>query len=374
MRRDLAERLLSQILGWGPEEKAAERGLLEDFSAYKYDEYQQFAPGRRFLESLALWLRQFKSRDERRAAYQFVKERLVFISDAEMNHLVELAYPTFVRPHLMEQVATATGLEPYRVKAITTSNEYRKQLRQTLVLGLSDGARTDRFRRANPLAISNEQIWHAYDISQAKAEDLKQELKKDLDKLDTDDNKEAKTEALFSTVVLLDDFTASGTSYIRQKNDGTWGGKIPKILQALEADESLSTLIQPDGIKVIIILYVAAPQAVEYIEKQIPRFCFSRGDIEFRVVHRLSESTKLARPGDDPILDLALNPDYFDASVDDDNAKVGGTSFQLGYAGCQLPVVLSHNTPNNSIYLLWSEDASKVRGLFPRISRHRTFE
>ena len=374
MHRDLAERLLSQILGWGAEEKAAERGLLEDFAAYKYDEYQQFAPGRRFLESLALWLRQFKSLDERRAAYQFVKKRLVFISDAEMNHLVELAYPTFVRPHLMEQTAAATGLESYRAKAITMSNEYRRRLRQTLVLGLSDGARTDRFRRANPLVISNEQIWHAYDISQAKAEDLKQELEKDLDKLDTDDNKEAKTEALFSTVVLLDDFTASGTSYIRQKDDGSWGGKIPKILQALEGDESLSALIQPNGAKVILILYVAAQQAIEHIEKQISRFDFSRGDIEFQVVHRLSESTKLAHPGDSPILDLASNPAYFDASVDDDNAKVGGTSFQLGYAGCQLPVVLNHNTPNNSICLLWSEDTSKVRGLFPRISRHRTFE
>ena len=120
--------------------------------------------------------------------------------------------------------------------------------------------------------------------------------------------------------------------------------------------------------------YVAARQAIKYIERQIYRFDFSRGDIEFKVVHRLNASTKLARPGDGPILDLASNPDYFDASVDDDNAKIGGTSFQLGYAGCQLPVVLSHNTPNNSIYLLWAEDASKVPGLFPRISRHRTFE
>ncbi len=374
MRRDLAERLLSQILGWRPEEKAAERGLLEAFAAYKYDEYQQFAPGRRFLESLALWLRQFKSPAERRAAYEFVKKRLVFISDAEMNHLVELAYPTFVRPHLIAQTAAATGIESYRVKAITASSEYRRRLRQTLVLGLSDGARTDRFRRANPNIISNEQIWHAYDISQAKAEDLKQKLDEDLGKLSAGNNDNTKAKALFSTVVLLDDFTASGTSYIRQKADGSWGGKIPKILQALQDDEQLGTLIRPMGVKVIIILYVAARQAIKYIERQIYRFDFSRGDIEFKVVHRLNASTKLARPGDGPILDLASNPDYFDASVDDDNAKIGGTSFQLGYAGCQLPVVLSHNTPNNSIYLLWAEDASKVPGLFPRISRHRTFE
>ena len=374
MRRDLAERLLSQILGWKPEEKAAERGLLEDFAAYKYDEYQQFAPGRRFLESLALWLRQFKSLDERRIAYEFVKTRLVFISDAEMNHLVELAYPTFVRPHLITQTAVEMEIESYRVKTITESSEYRRRLRQTLVLGLSDGARTDRFRRANPNIISNEQIWHAYDPSQEKVGDLKQELEKDLDKLYAGDDENTKAEALFSTVVLLDDFTASGTSYIRQDGDGPWGGKIPKILRALEDDKHLGALIQPTGTKVIIILYVAAQQAVEHIERKISCFGFSRGDIEFRVVHQLSTSTKLTCSEDGPILDLASNPDYFDLSVDDDDATVGGTSFQLGYAGCQLPVVLSHNTPNNSIYLLWSEDTSKVRGLFPRVSRHRTFE
>ena len=102
MKRELAERLLAQIMGWAtPEEMAAERAFLEAFGAYKYDEYQQFSPGRRFLESLALWLRQFKPGDERRAAYDFVKQRLVFISDAEMNHLVELSFPTFVRSQVL---------------------------------------------------------------------------------------------------------------------------------------------------------------------------------------------------------------------------------------------------------------------------------
>ena len=374
MNRDLAERLLSRILDWSTEDKAAERGFLEDFAAYKYDEYQQFAPGRRFLESLALWLRQFQTLEERRIAYEFVKTRLVFISDAEMNHLVELAFPTFVRPHLIGKVAAATGVEPHRVKAITTSIEYRTRLRETLILGLSDGARTDRFRRANPQVISNEQIWHAYDLSQEKVQDLKRKLEKDLVSLDTGNSEDATTGALFSTVVLLDDFTASGTTYIRQEKDLSWGGRIPKILQALEDDGRLSALIQPVDVDVIIIIYVAAQQAVRYIKEQIPNLSFNKGNIEFKVVHELNESTKLARPQDDPILELAAKPEYFDTTVDDDNAAVGRTSFQFGYAGCQLPVVLSHNTPNNSIYLLWSEDVSKIRGLFPRVSRHRTFE
>ena len=42
-----------------------------------------FSPGRRFIESLALWLRQFETKEERRLAYDFVRERLIFISNAE---------------------------------------------------------------------------------------------------------------------------------------------------------------------------------------------------------------------------------------------------------------------------------------------------
>ena len=165
MKTELAERLLTQIMGWDVRQKARERRLLEALAAYKYDEYQQFAPGRRFLESLALWLRQFETLKQRQIAYEFVKSRLIFISDAEMKHLVELAYPNFIRPHLMLETAKETGLPIW--KALCECIQYRRRLRRTLVLGLSDGARTDWFRRANPTAISNEQIWHAYDISQS---------------------------------------------------------------------------------------------------------------------------------------------------------------------------------------------------------------
>ena len=143
LKRELAERLLAKIMGWNTHAIAAERAFLEAFAAYKYDEYQQFSPGRRFLESLALWLHQFKTNKERRVAYDFVKKSLVFISDAEMNHLVELSFPTFVRPHLIRQTAAAIGVCPRHVKFVTTSLAYKVLLRQTLVLGLSDGARTD---------------------------------------------------------------------------------------------------------------------------------------------------------------------------------------------------------------------------------------
>jgi hypothetical protein len=63
------------------------------------------------------------------------------------------------------------------VKRVVATPYYRMALRQTLFLGLSDGARTDVFRRANP-EISNEQIWHAYDFSDDKANSMGEKLLK----------------------------------------------------------------------------------------------------------------------------------------------------------------------------------------------------
>lgn len=372
MKRELAEKLLAQIMEWSDAEKASERAALDVFAAYKYDEYQQFTPGRRFLESLALWLRQFEKVEDRRAAYDFVRRRLVFISDAEMNHLVELAFPTLVRPRLISKAAEEANLEPFRIKAVMQTLEYRKLLRQTLVLGLSDGARTDRFRRANPLNISNEQIWHAYDVSNLKAEDLGTELTKDLRKI-LGEEPEA-SDAKFRTVVLLDDFTASGTSYLREDDEGGWTGKIPKTIRMLEQRDGLGALIADEGVQIIIVIYVAAAQAIEHINGLLPKTTFNKGQIEFKVVHELNEETRLDASRDTKIFSLVEAEESFDTNADDEHGKVGGTSVRYGYANCRLPIVLSHNTPNNSIFLLWADEVHKIQGLFPRVSRHRKFE
>ena len=372
MHRELAEKLLTQIMGWDNDVKAVERAALEAFATYKYDEYQQYSPGRRFLESLALWLRQFETPEERQHAYDFVRRRLVFISDAEIDHLVELAFPTIVRYHLLQKTALQSGASAHRVKHLTGTLEYRKNLRRTLFLGLSDGARTDRFRRANPLSISNEQIWHAYDISIPKVDDLREKLQRDIGQLNAQGGDAA--EATFQTIVLLDDFTASGTSYLRKTDEGVWKGKIHKIVEMLDDEGSLRSLIAKSDVKIIVILYIAAPQAIDHISPLLTERGFGRGHIEFWVVHELDPATKLKLETDPGILDLVNNDAYWDETADDEHAKVGGNSFRHGYADCALPVVLGHNTPNNSIFLLWAEDGSNVHGLFPRVSRHRKFE
>ena len=65
MKDALAENLLAHVLGWNAEDMARERPLLQAMASYKYDDYQQFSPGMRFIESLARWLASFTTADER---------------------------------------------------------------------------------------------------------------------------------------------------------------------------------------------------------------------------------------------------------------------------------------------------------------------
>ena len=367
MRDELAEALLAKVMSWSDEEKARETQILQDLARYKYDEYQQYAPGRRFIESLALWLRQFATLDERRTAYAFVRRRLIFIATSELKYLVELAYPTIIRPGLIRKAAAVSGVNPLRCKHVVKSPAYATVLRQTLFLGLSDGARTDVFRRAHP-EISNEQLWHAYDISEDKAASMRTKLRESiraqLERAPTD------AEASFHTVCLLDDFTASGTSYIRFQ-DGKWDGKIPRILENLQTDSPLSGIVAKNDLEVLVCIYVASNQAIEHIHSHLEKCKFDKGKVRLGVIHALPASARLDDTTDRDILALAANDQYFDSDADDQHSEIGGTSSRLGYADCRLPVVLAHNTPNNSIFLLRGEYAHTFTGLFPRVSRHK---
>ena len=140
---------LADLMKWDSERSRHEFAWLRLMSRMKYDGYQDFLAGKRFVESLAAWLQQFEE-THRETAYRFVRERLVFISPSEMNHLVELFYPDTVRPRLVRKVAESLGIPQYRVwadPAATTA--FKTLLRRTLFIELSDGARIDVFRHEN---------------------------------------------------------------------------------------------------------------------------------------------------------------------------------------------------------------------------------
>lgn len=368
MKEALAEKLLARVLQWGQREMSEERPSLLDMAAYKYDEYQQFSPGMRFIESLARWLDQFTTLEERRIAFTFVKNRLIFCSAAEMAHLVEMAYPDHIRPLLLRRVAAETSGNPRHAAKVAGSMAFRVRQRQCLFLGLSDGARIDVFRRANP-DLNHEQIWQTHELSQARVDELLDKLARGLRALQGSDPGPS---CKFRTVVLLDDFSASGSSYYMPRADGSTGGKIAAFHRGVtNAQDPLARLVNLANTEVILLLYMATEQAREHLRQHSDRLWGAFGvPCSIEVVQPLPSDIRLAASDGSslgPLIDR-----YYDDDVFDEHMRTGGTQDgKYGYAACGLPLVLHHNTPNNSIALLWSYEDREIRGLFPRVKRHK---
>lgn len=367
MRDTLAETLLAKILGWQPPDVARERPVLQAMASLKYDEYEQFSPGLRFIESLALWLNQFHEPSEREIAYQFIKKSLVFCSAEEMDHLVETAYHDYIRPILLGKSASEQNLNRRHVGRIASSVPFRMLQRQTLFLGLSDGARIDTFRRANGSDLYHEQIWQTHELPMDRGDELLKELSSDLTKI----NGAAVASPKFRTIVLLDDFSASGSSYYSIKNDGTTSGKIAKFLRNLTLENTaVHGLCDSNGIDIIILIYMATEQAIEHLSEAFRKAVPGVTRCDVRTVQFVPAKIKLNRGGHEEfnnLIEKYYDPETFDFHMQKGKTKDG----KYGYADCGLPVVLHHNTPNNSVAILWSYEHCKFRGLFPRIQRHR---
>jgi hypothetical protein len=368
MRDDLAEKLLAKIMRWTPEDIARERPDLQVMGKYKYDNYQRFSPGHRFLESLALWLEQFPQED-RPIAYNFIKGRLIFCSEPEMAQLVSMAYPDYIRPLLLKEVARSGGYPEYQITKIANSQDFKILRRQSLVLGLSDGSRIDLFRRLNREEINNEQVSMSYDISKTKAKDLKEKLREDIEEIIGEIPDEGI--CCFRCLFLLDDFSGSGKSYLRLDAEGKYDGKIWKVFNNIKkSDSPLSEILDRKNLLICVLLYMATEQAITYLKPLIKSLFQDNGyQYELLVIQQLDEEIKIQKGLDSDFFCLADK--HYDPKVETEATRVGGTeNVKFGFANCSLPLVLSHNTPNNSVALLWSYEYLKIRGLFPRVSRH----
>jgi len=369
MREALAERLLAQVMEWTPEDVARERPILQAMAAFKYDEYQQFSPGMRFVESLALWLSQFTTNEEKKVAYQFVQERLVFFSDAEIAHFISVVYPNYIRPLLIQRTATQKKIPTRNILKITQDPEFLLLRRRCLFLGLSDGARIDAFRRSNP-DLSHEQIRQTYELTPERSEKMLEVLRKDLNSISG--NTFPVTDSYFRMIFLLDDFSGSGISYLRREEEtAEFAGKIHSFYKDLiRQNGGSSQLINPDDLYVGLVIYVATDKSRIHLEEKL-ELLLKETSIEWgvQVIQPLGDNITLKK-SIDPLFHKMIDK-YYDPKVEDEHKKKGGVDdVKHGFAGCSLPVVLNHNTPNNSIFLLWSDpELYDVRGLFPRVSR-----
>ncbi|MGY4509638.1 phosphoribosyltransferase-like protein [Bradyrhizobium sp. USDA 3650] len=378
MNQDLGLKILGQIMDWPDERAREEFQWLRLMARLKYDGYRDFQAGMRFIESLATWLQQFTPA-ERETAYAFVRYTLVYIGPSEMHRLVEQFYPRTVRDRIIRTVAAERGIPTYRVLADADGRAAAERLRrQTLFMGLSDGARIDTVRHANVGLITNEQLVLATQVDRDKWADLLENLRADV----------GDPEARFRLVYLIDDFTGTGTTFLRyDQKKQKWKGKLIKFRESIESAVTAlgGDRILAPGWELCIHHYVASAGAAQAIvqrhQEALPAL---NGDGWAKQVHA-SFGTIL--PQDLPINTdsrhaafIKLTQTYYDPKIQTKHTEVGGAPhLGLGYGGCALPLVLEHNTPNNSVALLWAETDGGVqenavvpamRPLFRRRQRH----
>jgi hypothetical protein len=377
MKEDLALRVLSQIMSWDDERARKEFAWLRLMSRLKYDGYRDFQAGMRFLESLSVWLQQFKP-EERETAYGFVRNTLTYVGPAELQRLVEQFYPRTVRDRLNRMIAADRAIPRHRVLVDEEGRKaYERLRRQTLFMGLSDGARIDGIRHSNAGLLSNEQLVIATQVDPDKWKNLLKKLRKELG----DDT------AQFKLVYLIDDFAGTGTSFFRyDEDDKKWTGKLMRFRDSLEIARKTVPDIFADGWQLCVHHYIASTAARDALTDRLEQAKTALAQTWWASDIHLSFGTvfpidfPLVKGRDDAF--IALTDAYYDPIIRTDHTDVGGvTHLGLGYGGCALPLVLEHNTPNNAVALLWAETsggdregldkpAPAMRPLFRRRQRH----
>lgn len=373
MKVEIAEALLQKVLESStirPDDIDGYRKYFQRMAKYKYDNYEQYAIGMRFIEKLALWLDKIDNNDKQ-IAIEFIKNRLVFVSESEMRLLVESCYPDLIKDKLMDTISHQIGLPSYSISKIIQSEEYRILLRRSLFFGMSDGARIDEFRRANTGKISHEQIYQTYELSDLRAIKMQKELKEDFPNLFKREITDE--ESTFQRLFLLDDFSASGTSYLKyNEQEKELKGKIAGLYKSIfDKEKALYKLFDISNLKVYVIIYLCTEQAKNTIESNFDKLEELYGHRpELLTIHLIPNSFKLSAESDKLIYEMCSKDAYYDKAVQNKHTDQGGSDVKLGFSKCALPLILHHNTPNNSLPILWSYENLKFEGLFPRVPRH----
>lgn len=368
MKEMLAKRLVADLMDWTVERATSEFAWLDLMVNYKFDSYQQYGPGHRFYVHLLRWLSQYGKVD-RGSMWQLLREQLIYISHDEMHHLVSLTGPVVER-EMRAAVAKQLHLPFYRVDDDPEASRRLAEIQcRTLYVGVSDGARIDVFRRYNEGTVNNEQVVAMIEISALKQTKLKNKLQERLSVINSN------APATFEWVCLIDDFTASGTTSIRDEGNGKWSGKVERFTQEVDKTRKEAPLITDDA-HIQVHHYLASKKASINVSDLLKRFQAQSSGLRF------IPSFSYVLPGDIVVAatsheDLAaLLEKRYDPGIEDTHT---GPDIALGYKRCGLPLVIDHNTPNNSVATLWARSDPKAEKydkdnhmspLFPRRQRH----
>lgn len=128
----------------------------------------------------------------------------------------------------------------------------------------------------------------------------------------------------------------SGNTYIRyDSKERMYGGKLQKIYNQLHKLK----LTDPSHYEVFLVLYVATRQAIDHIEYWSERFTSEHGfkPLQLRVLCPLERDLALTENPSSSIEALRAKEKYFDASVNDDHMKVGGSMGDLASSAAPYP-------------------------------------
>ncbi len=364
MKAQLAMRLLADLMRWEETRATREFAWLRLMVDSKFNHYQGYIPGAHFYVNFLAWIGQFSETD-RETAYKLIREKLIYISQREMHHLVSLTMP-LIQEAMCHHVARELG-EPYYATWGNDRAQRRISLMEarTLYVALSDGAKIDVFRRENEGRISNEQVVAASEISETKWEKLTEKLASRL----KENGHEAEA-PMFERICLIDDFTASGTTLIRYE-EGKWSGKIPTFYSQ-NANRIGKQILENCTLHVHHYLASNAATAITYTA--VEEYQKTANSFQFILTFSaVLEKDVVINKESDPAI-VALLKENYDPSIEDD---IVGKDIWFGYKQGGLPVVLYHNTPNNSIALLWASSSNRRRApnvrmkpLFARKKRH----
>jgi len=174
---------------------------------------------------------------------------------------------------------------------------------------------------------------------------------------------------------LIDDFIGSGTTLLRKEED-KWKGKLPRFWADIA--EVLGTHFDADWV-LAVHHYVATAQAAAAIEERHRLKSEEAGEkdwfrhVEFTFGMVFPDSFSVHAKDELEFAELVHI--YYDDSIETPHMKKGGSDARWGFGDCGLPLVLEHNTPNNTIALIWAETAGEgeahpMRPLFRRRQRH----
>lgn len=414
MRRDLALQLLQTTLPDMDEGSTSQLFRdLELLANYKYNAYEMYYPGRLFLENLYLWLRKFEDHD-RQSALDFIRTQLIFVSREEFQQLAQILYNDRIRRRQLEIAGQEANLPKHRVHRIRTSDAFGRITRSSLYVGMSDGARLDYIRRHN-LDLNNEQVIPYYAVNAEKVDDCLLSLRGEIRDQD----------ASFQCLLLIDDFAGSGNTLLREvvtvplkrpmdfDLPPRWKARLrlraepPQLeflyhgilaeaelndLLSLDNDEDYLAAINAlqakcaardtslkgslvkvasgpiakalaDNASIYFCPLLTTTHAVDRLQELMPRLPGPFAQTKILTAALLDSRVTITNVSQ-PI--GALCEKYYDEDLADEHT--GNVMF--GYEGCGLPLVLHHNTPNNSLHLIWHRRNPRLDPLFVRYERH----